>query len=342
MKQQVALIGCGRIGQMHLTHLQSMPNVTVKYIVDDKAKAEDYPGIFIYRQACLEEVLRDTSLSAVVIAASSAAHVALIEKAADYGKAIFCEKPVSFKPNELKHIKAIIAKSSVIFQVGLNRRFDPDFRLLKQRVEAGEIGDIHIIKITNHDPRRPALDFVAKSGGLFFDFNIHDFDMVHFLSDQRVVEAYAQGDAMIEPDLRNYNDIDTAIITLKLESGALVVIDASRETNCGYDQRLEVFGSKGMLRVDNLQKTTVSAKSAALKLQYELPLWSFVERYHQSYAHAFDAFFARVESSQIRQADVAGIDAIIKAVDVANMVDVSFKKGCVVHCQRHESESTVA
>ncbi|TNF65930.1 MAG: inositol 2-dehydrogenase [Gammaproteobacteria bacterium] len=321
--KNIVLIGCGRIGKMHFDNLAIIDSINVKYIVDDYINADDFSEVIVKKASQLEEVLSDDQVDACVIAASSSAHVDLIKKAIDFRKHIFCEKPISFDVNALNELAHLVKEANLKLQVGLNRRFDPDFLALKNAIDKQKIGSIQIIKITNRDPRRPDLKFVGKSGGLFFDFNTHDFDMVHFLSGERVKEVYAIGDALIESRLKELGDIDTTLITLKLDSGALVMIDASRETNFGYDQRIEVFGSKGMLKVDNFSPTNVSCISSNNLQQSQLPYWSFVERYHQAYLNEFKAFADYLNASDDVGSPV-GIDDMIQSVEVAMAVQRSY------------------
>ncbi|WP_119344024.1 Gfo/Idh/MocA family protein [Facilibium subflavum] len=336
--KQVALIGCGRIGKMHYKNLKQIPDIKVKYIVDDYAQPQDYPEALVQKTAQIDVVLSDKTLDACIIAASSSAHIELIEKAVQYKKHVFCEKPISFDVAKLRQLKQKIQDAGIKFQVGLNRRFDPDFLALKKAIDEGVIGQIQMIQITNRDPKRPDLKFVGKSGGLFFDFNTHDFDMVRFLANEEVVEVYAMGEALVEPSLKELNDIDTTLITLKLKSGALVMIDASRETNCGYDQRIEVLGDKGMVLVDNINQTKTSCLSAKTQNQLELPYWSFVERYKEAYLNEFTAF---IDYLHDRSSSPVGIDDMIYSVEIATAVQTAYNnKQCVI--LKHADTSQLA
>jgi myo-inositol 2-dehydrogenase/D-chiro-inositol 1-dehydrogenase len=324
----IALIGCGRIGKMHYNKLKFTSGLKVKYIVDDYVKNSEYPNTIIKRISDLDNVLSDPDLEAVIIAASSSAHVELIRTVARHGKHIFCEKPISFNVEILNEVKKEIKKSGIKFQVGLNRRFDPDFTALKKSIDKGTIGSVQIIKITNRDPKKPDLGFASKSGGLFFDFNTHDFDMVHYLTGQKITEVYAIGNALIEPKLKELGDIDTTLISLKLESGALVMIDCSRETNFGYDQRIEVFGSKGMLQVDNISETLMTCTSHETSVESQLPYWSFIERYENAYMQELTSFRDYL-NDDIAESPV-NIEDMIKSVKVAMAVQSSYEsKKCI-------------
>lgn len=289
----ILVIGCGRIGRMHIDNLLcAFPNVNIKKIVDsqlDPAWARQR-NITLLKKEDLEMALNDDAIHAVLIASSSFEHVKLICKAAQAGKHIFCEKPISFDEKKLQHANNICNENNVKLQVGLNRRFDPDFIRVKQCVETGQIGDIHIIKITNRDPKRPDLDFIPRSGGLFLDFSVHDFDMLRFISNSEITEVFASGANLVDPEIGRLGDIDTCIISVKLANGALCVIDASREAQYGYDQRLEVFGSKGNILARNTQPSCTRL-STTQGVNSEKPYYSFVERYQTAYCNQFAAFF---------------------------------------------------
>lgn len=335
----IALIGFGRMGKMHYKTLSSVTSVDVKYIVDDCTEALPFEKTILdktashprlKRVADLEDVLSDDVIDAVVICTSSDAHVELIKQAARFNKAIFCEKPVSFDLNTLISLNDSLNENNIKCQVGLNRRFDPDFLTLRHRLHAGEIGEHHIIKITNRDPKRPDPNFVKNSGGMFYDFNTHDFDMLHFLTGRQVSEAFVMGDALIDPKLKMHCDIDTAIITLKMDDDSLAVIDSSRETNFGYDQRIEVFGENGMLRVDNLSESTLQMVNTLGKT-HALPYWSFVERYKTAYRKEFLAFIDYASSPD--SPSPASLDDMIASIKVASMVEKAFNDNTAVQTE---------
>ena len=327
--KNVALIGFGRIGKMHFDKLKKVKSISVKYIIDDFAeRSEDMHGIEVLKANDLEKVLVKSDLDACIIVTPSNTHVDLIKKIAPYKKDIFCEKPISFNIEDLEEVKKCVEENGIKFQVGLNRRFDPDFMALKDEIAAKAIGDIQLIKITNRDPKRPDPEFVKGSGGLFFDFNTHDFDMVHFLTGENVTEVYAMGDALIDSRLKELGDIDTALISLKLSNGALVMIDTSRETNFGYDQRIEVFGSLGMLKIENIAETrTVTTSEDGSNT--ERPYWSFVERYNKAYIEELKHFANYI--SQDSSVSPVGIDDMIASVKVASAVTEAYDHNkCVV------------
>ena len=295
-KRTVAgLIGVGRIGKMHIKNiLTHLPEVYLKAVADCKPDDEWIRAHDISICAdSRERVLEDPEIEAVIIATPSDTHVEMIIAAAQAGKQIFCEKPVAFKAEEVSRAIAAADKAGVILQVGFNRRFDAEFRAVRNAVRAGKVGTPQIIRITNRDPIRPRLDKIPRSGGLFMDFSIHDFDMLRFLSGSEVVQIYAMGAVLIDPEIEKLGDIDTALITLRLASGTLCVIDLSRETHYGYDQQVEVFGSKGNISAGNATPTK-TVLSTADGVFSDKPHFSYVERYEAAFIGELRAFFTCV------------------------------------------------
>ncbi len=321
----IAVIGCGRIGKMHVECIQQhFSDVTVVAVVDDQLDPcwAQQRGITYYAKSQLQQLLVSNSIDAFVIAASSAEHIHLIRQIAPCKKPIFCEKPVSFDMDALENIQQLTQQYGVSLQVGLNRRFDPDFVEVKRRIDQGVAGDIHLIKITNRDPKRPDLNFIPRSGGLFLDFNVHDFDMLRFLTGSEIESVYTMGANLVDPAIGELGDIDTAIINIKLSNGALAIIDSSRETHYGYDQRVEVFGSKGNLSAGNRAKTSTQFTTVDGVLS-EKPYYSFVERYADAYRLQFAAFFDLVrEMSPV----AVGIDDVKQSVSVALLAQQSMQQ----------------
>ena len=317
----VAVIGAGRIGRMHAENLvRAVPGANVKAVVSPRVDAAwaDTLGIPV-RTAEVDRVLNDPEVEAVIITAPSGRHVELIRRAAAAGKHIFCEKPVAFEPELIEQAQAAVAAAGVKLQVGFNRRFDPGLLRMWMAVRAGEVGEIHQVRVTNRDPKAPPVDFVKRSGGLFFDFAIHDFDTMRFLSGSEIVELYALGAVLVDPEIGRAGDIDTAVITLRLANGALGVIDCSRQTNYGYDQRFEVFGSKGSIFVDNTTPTTVVSSSKG-GVVADRPHETFVERYREAFIAELSAFVAAVrDGSPVR----VGAEDALAAVKTAGAARTS-------------------
>jgi myo-inositol 2-dehydrogenase/D-chiro-inositol 1-dehydrogenase len=294
---RVGVIGAGRIGKMHTENLvRHIPDAEVRAVASprlDEAWAEKL-GIPT-RSTDNATVVEGPDIEAVVITASSDLHSELICQAANAGKHIFCEKPVGFDEQPIQDAISAAKSAGVQLQVGFNRRFDPDVRALAQAVQDGEIGELHGLRVINRDPAAPPIDFVRRSGGLFFDFAIHDFDTARFLSGSEVHEVFAAGSVLIDPEIGTAGDIDTAITTLRLTNGALCVIDNSRQARYGYDQRFEAFGTGGNLVVGNT-RPTIKESFLENGVYTDLPPSNFVERYREAFVAELRAFVTCVQT----------------------------------------------
>lgn len=292
-KITIGVIGAGRIGKIHADNLLRHPQARIAAISDLYAGAEleawaAERGIGLLTQDSAE-MINHPEIDAVFICSSTDTHVPLIKQAAQAGKHIFCEKPVSMDIGQTEEALEAVRRAGVKLQVGFNRRFDHNFKRVREHVAGGAIGEPHIIKITSRDPGPPPKEYIERSGGLFMDMAIHDFDMARYVSGSEVVEVYAQGSVLIDPVFAECGDIDTALITLKFESGALGVIDNSRQAVYGYDQRVEVFGSKGSVATANDHPNT-AVISTAEGIAYDKPLHFFLERYAQAYIEEAQQF----------------------------------------------------
>ena len=252
-KINIGLVGLGRIGKMHAKNIcQTLPLFNLKTIADpdpDTDFTQNLEDVDISDN--VDSVLLDNKIEAVVVCSPTPTHYEIIKRCVMQKKHVFCEKPISFSEDEIKELITIKDRENIFIQVGLNRRFDQDFLMAKKKMDSGALGDIHAIHITNHDASIPPFKFLKSSGGMLFDLCIHDFDMLSFLTGQKVKEIYVNGGVFIDKRLRDIGDVDNAIITLELENGVLCSIDSSRQTHYGYDQRIELFGSKGMIISDN-------------------------------------------------------------------------------------------
>lgn len=286
------LVGAGRIGRVHAeTLVQRVPQAIVVSVMDiNMAAAEDCAAAYCIPNvaADLDDMLADDSLDAIVIASSTDTHAPFIIKGAGAGKHIFCEKPIAADLTVIDEALTAVDTAGVKLMLGFNRRFDANHQRIKKAIEQGEIGTPHLLHIISRDPAPPPIEYVKVSGGMFFDMTIHDFDMARFLLGE-VVEVYASAGVMVDPAIGEAGDIDTAIITLKFASGALGTIDNSRQAVYGYDQRVEVFGSQGSVRSDNLYPDAVTVSSAQQVVR-GLPLNFFMERYLASYQAELEAF----------------------------------------------------
>ncbi|RLC92049.1 MAG: inositol 2-dehydrogenase [Chloroflexi bacterium] len=314
-KVNVGLIGAGRIGRLHAEHLAfRIPQANLLAVSDIILEAaQKCAAEFGIPKAIQDhrEIMEDPNIEAVVICSSTDTHAQMIEEAAAAGKHIFCEKPIDFDLGRIDRALAAVEEAGVKLQVGFNRRFDPDFRRVRELVAAGKIGEPHILRITSRDPAPPPIEYVKVSGGIFLDMTIHDFDMARYLIGSEVEEIYAVGGVMVDPAIGEAGDIDTAVITLCFENGVIGTIDNSRRAVYGYDQRVEVFGSGGMVAVSN--KTPDSAVvSDAEGVHGPLPLYFFIERYVDSYIAEMEAFIECIQ--QDRMPPVTGIDGRIPVV----------------------------
>ena len=294
----VGIIGVGRIGEMHLRNiLQYFPWIKVTGLIDPALSDRvldlvDNKDNIHYN---IDEMLRDAKIKAVIICSPTPSHFETIVKCASHKKHIFCEKPLSFSENELKEIISLGEKENISIQVGLNRRFDNDFILMKKKIDSGLVGAIQMIHITNHDSNPPKYKFLKSSGGMLLDLCIHDFDMLNFLTNQKIKEIYVNGGVFIDQRLNDLEDIDNALITIELNNGVLCSIDSSRQTNYGYDQRIEVFGSKGSLLVKNKNENLLVFSGSENTRKSKIDN-SFKERYRQSYINQFEHFFDCISS----------------------------------------------
>lgn len=287
-KIKLAIVGFGRIGKVHYLHLKNNPNYEITHVFDSYDGALEGFSIdsTVKFVKDYNTILEDSEVEAVLICTPTSLHPEMIISAAKAGKHIFCEKPIGLNMEQIKEVYKVVKESDVIFQLGFNRRFDDDFLNIKHNIK--KIGTPHILKITSRDPEAPPVEYVKQSGGIFMDMAIHDFDMARYMMGD-VVEVFVQGDALINPSIKEYDDVDTAIISLKFANGAIGVIDNSRQAVYGYDQRLEVFGSEGMLANSNHTSTTM-VYSSNETIASEKPLHFFLERYEKSYATEMNYF----------------------------------------------------
>jgi len=296
---KVGVIGAGRIGKIHIENLcYRVPNVQVAAIadvaVDETCKWAKQFGIANV-VADPMAVISDRSIDAVLICSPTDTHADLIIAAARAGKDIFCEKPIANDLGKTTAALAAVKETGVKLQVGFNRRFDPNFKRIKELIQGGELGDLHIVKITSRDPAPPPIEYVEVSGGIFMDMTIHDFDMARYLTGSEVTEVYASGSVLIDPEIGKAGDWDSAVVVLKFANKATCVIDNSRQAAYGYDQRVEAFGSRGSAIAYNNKPTNVEV-STEKAVCTDKPLYFFLERYMDSFAQELKDFVEALES----------------------------------------------
>ena len=314
-KVNVGIIGAGRIGKLHAEHLAyRIPDANVLAIADIRLEAAQKCAAEFHIPSAIQdyrEIIENPDIEAVVICSSTDTHAQFIEEAAAAGKHIFCEKPIDFDLARIDRALEAVEKAGVKLQIGFNRRFDPNFKRVHEMVAAGKIGTPHILRITSRDPEPPPIGYIKVSGGIFLDMTIHDFDMARYLIGSEVNEIYAAGGVMVDPAIGEAGDIDTAVITLRFENGTIGTIDNSRKAVYGYDQRVEVFGSEGMVVVANKAPDT-AVYSNAEGVHSSLPLFFFVERYTDSYIAEMQAFTECIQ--QDKTPPVTGLDGRIPVV----------------------------
>jgi len=311
-KITVGIVGAGRIGKIHAENIRYfIPEARIKAVADVVVsdKLGDWARALGIEKVTRDprEIMSDGEVDAVVICSSTDTHADMVIAAAQAGKHVFCEKPVDLTVEKVKRALAAVEQAGVKLQVGFNRRFDHNFRRVRELVQSGALGDPHLIRITSRDPAPPPAEYVKVSGGMFLDMTIHDFDMARYLAGSEVVEVYAKGAVLVDPAIGKAGDVDTAAVMLTFASGAIGVIDNSRRAVYGYDQRVEVFGSKGCATAANDTPSTVVV-SGEQGVQGDKPLYFFLERYKQAFIDEMKEFFGALV--QDRPTPVTGVDGL--------------------------------
>ena len=312
----IGIIGAGRIGKVHLESISyHVKNATVTAMADPFMNEETEKLIRSYGVSKVtkdyKDILNDKDIDAVLVCSSTDTHAAISIEAINAGKHVFCEKPVDHSIEKIQAVAdALKEHPDIKFQVGFNRRFDHNFAAIRKAYDDGKIGEAHILKITSRDPEPPNPAYIKVSGGIFLDMTIHDFDMACFLTDSDVEELYVNSAVLVDPARGEQGDVDTAIITMKMANGALAVIDNSRKADYGYDQRAELFGSKGMVATSN---DTVSSAviSNADGVTGEKPLFFFLERYMDSFSEEMRQFTeAVINDTEVPVGIHAGLQSV--------------------------------
>lgn len=313
---KIGIIGAGRIGKVHLESISyHVKNATVTAMADPFMNEETEKLIRSYGVSKVtkdyKDILNDKDIDAVLVCSSTDTHAAISIEAINAGKHVFCEKPVDHSIEKIQAVAdALKEHPEIKFQVGFNRRFDHNFAAIRKAYDNGKIGEAHILKITSRDPEPPNPAYIKVSGGIFLDMTIHDFDMACFLTDSDVEELYVNSAVLVDPAIGEQGDVDTAIITMKMANGALAVIDNSRKAAYGYDQRAELFGSKGMVATSN---DTVSSAviSNADGVTGEKPLFFFLERYMGSFSEEMRQFTeAVINDTEVPVGIHAGLQSV--------------------------------
>jgi myo-inositol 2-dehydrogenase/D-chiro-inositol 1-dehydrogenase len=294
----IGLVGAGRIGAVHAATIQRhIPEARIAAIADPRISAATTLADRVAVERVLEsprQIMEDESIDAVLLCSSTETHPELVVEAARAGKQVFCEKPLALEIDEIERCIGATRDAGVLLQVGFNRRFDPDFARLRELVHGGAVGEVHLVRITSRDPEPPPLDYVRSSGGLFVDMMIHDIDMARFLTGREVVEVTTTAGVLVDPAIGEAGDVDTAVTTLRFDDGALCTIDNSRRAVYGYDQRVEVFGSGGMVQNRNRAATATIVTGPEGPTEPP-PLHFFMDRYLDAYRAQLEAFVLAVQ-----------------------------------------------
>jgi myo-inositol 2-dehydrogenase / D-chiro-inositol 1-dehydrogenase len=311
----LGVIGAGRIGKIHAENLATrIDGARLAGVADvNLAAAQEVAGRFHVPLATADyrQLLDAPDIQAIAICSATGTHAQIIQEAAARGKHIFCEKPIDLDLKRIQQALDAVTKAGVKFQVGFNRRFDPGFARARELVVAGKIGAPHLVRITSRDPAPPPLSYVKVSGGIFLDMTIHDFDMVRFLSGSEAVEVFAIGDALVDPEIGRAGDVDTCVVTLRLKNGALATIDNSRRAVYGYDQRVEVFGSAGMVAVSNRTPDNHVYLNAE-SVSSAKPQYFFLERYQEAFVAELRQFVDCIRKDT--SPSVSGLDGLLAVV----------------------------
>jgi len=321
---RIALLGAGRIGQVHARTIRGMDNATVTAASDFFPEtAEKLAKTLGAEVRDNDTIMASDDVDAVVVGTPTDTHFDLIMAAAKAGKAIFCEKPVDMSADRIRELIAVVEKAGVPFMTAFNRRFDPSFANVQARISAGEVGDVEMVTILSRDPTPPPLSYVKSSGGIFRDMMIHDLDMARFLLGEEPIEVVAYGSALVDPAIGEAGDVDTAGVMLKTASGKICQISNSRRATYGYDQRIEVHGAKGMLRAENhLENTVEVATEAGYRRAPTLNF--FLERYESAYRREMEHFVSCLND---RIAVTPTIHDGLKAQMLADAATVSCETG---------------
>jgi myo-inositol 2-dehydrogenase/D-chiro-inositol 1-dehydrogenase len=324
---EVALFGAGRIGAIHAGNIARQPGVRLKYVVDvDAAAAAKLAQSHGAQTTDAAHVFDDTAVRAVAIGSSTDTHADLIMRAAKAGKAIFCEKPVDLDLQRARTCADAVRAAGVTCLIGFQRRYDPTFASVKARIARGDIGRPEMLIVTSRDPGAPPVDYIKRSGGIYKDMLIHDFDVFRWIMEDEAATVYATGSCLVDPAIEAAGDVDATAVTIRTRDGRLAQINTIRRAAYGYDQRFEVLGSKGMLQAGNHRPTEALLWSTDA-VAADKPEYFFLERYRAAYAAEMAHFFDVVAG---RAAAVTSIDDGVKALALAEAATTSWREKRIV------------
>ena len=312
MTIRFALLGAGRIGKVHAKAVTANPAAKLVAVADPIEKAaNDIAAQYGCEVRTIEQILKSADIDAVVICTPTDTHADLIEKFSGAKKAIFCEKPIDLSVKRVEECLKVVAKNKTTLMVGFNRRFDPHFMAVKAVIAAGEIGAVEMVTIISRDPGAPPIEYVKRSGGIFRDMTIHDFDMARFLLGEEITTVSAQGSVLVDQAIGEAGDYDSVSVMLSTASGKHASISNSRRATYGYDQRIEAHGSKGSVAAEN--QRAVSIEVASAKGYTRPPLYDFfMTRYTEAYANEIAAFIDAIGGKA--KASPSGEDGLVALV----------------------------
>jgi myo-inositol 2-dehydrogenase / D-chiro-inositol 1-dehydrogenase len=324
-----ALFGAGRIGNMHAECMAKNTDVELVYVYDTNSEAAEALAKR-FRATPVSNIdvpLFDSAIDAVLIASASNTHVQLLQAASKAGKSVLCEKPIGVNLAEVDECRTRIAGAGGVIHIGFNRRFDPNHGAVGAAVQKGEIGKPELLVITSRDPDLSSVEYHKASGGIFLDMTIHDLDLARFILREDPIELYATGSVMVDPMIGRIGDFDTAMVVMTMASGALVHVNNSRRSVYGYDQRIEAFGSSGMVQSQNVRPSTLERYNSNMTAGRDRLLYSFIERYTEAFGRQLAVFVSAVRGE--RSAVVSFEDGR-RAQILANLALESAKTGRVV------------
>jgi myo-inositol 2-dehydrogenase/D-chiro-inositol 1-dehydrogenase len=327
------VFGAGRMGERHISNIAASNRAQLAYVVDtDERRARDVASRFGARAATdPAEPLADPTVDAVIIASATNTHVDLIMASVQAGKAILCEKPIDLDMDRVEACAKAIEGSDIPIMIGFQRRFDPTHRAVRNAIQTGEIGSVEVITIVSRDPEPPPYSYIEVSGGQFHDQMIHDFDLALWMANTTgKAEVFAMGSNLVDKMIAEYGDTDTAQVLIRFENGTFCKIDCSRRSVYGYDQRLEVFGSAGMVSSGNLHRTAIERTGADGMQRRDTLQPDFMARYQPTYAAELDAFVDAVEN---KQAPEPSFEAGRRALALADAARLSYREGRMVTVQ---------
>lgn len=320
---KICLIGAGRIGAVHAKAVATQEQATLYSVVDfNPHAAQQLSDKYNAKNQTLDQAFDDNTIDAFIIASSTATHADLIEKCAQVGKPIFCEKPIDLSLERALSCAKAVKESGIVCMLGFNRRFDPHMASLKSQIDAKIIGSIQSLLITSHDPEPPSMEYIASSGGLFHDMMIHDFDMACWILNDTPVSIYVAANAAND-DIANQGDVDTASVIMNMNKGAIVTIINGRQASFGYDQRIEAFGETGMLQVKNSLENNV-VLSNSMGINQAKSKHFFLERYEKAFRNELLHFIKSLQSGTKPSVDIS--DGVL-ALKIAEAAKQSLQSG---------------